>query len=642
MSLFDELKRRNVFRVTIAYVIVAWLVMQIADVVLNNITAPDWVFQVLMLFLAVGLPIAVISAWAFEMTPEGLKREHEVDRSQSITHHTGRKLDYLIIGVMAIAIVYLVIDNYVLDDRPIEIADDERSIAVLPFVSLSNDDSDGYFGKGIAEELLNALAQFPDLRVAARTSAFSFEGKDIDLREIGEALGVAHVLEGSVRRSGERLRVTAQLIRASDGFHLWSEIFEREVTDIFVIQDEIVGELSRVLQFRLGVGVGAGRASGKTTTPQAYDAYLKGLDLWWDRSGPENRTNAIATFLRVTELDPDFADGWAAYAASLALSSPAASPHLTIETYPAAVEAAFARALAIDPENVRALAVLASWHTTFSVDLGKAKAALDRAMALAPNNSFVQYMAADIANAVGDSAAMARAMKRSLADDPLSRIKQRSDFLMAATYGEYDPFHPFLRQRQDTIDTCHPEKTCTDGEIFNANVFLVVAAIQAGSKSDIATAQSYWDKAFAGRAPTVSYSEDDHRCYQELYRLLLETAGEVPSEATQCLLNQAWVKNKEFSFSIDLLAVSFLALMGHQDIALEALFRPDVLQGGMKGFRAFYALSDSRLQMPESIRRHPRYHEWWARPGMAELAAARRANGKPFGLPLPIEGGGGQ
>ena len=639
MSLFDELKRRNVFRVTIAYVIVAWLVMQIADVVLNNITAPDWVFQVLMLFLAVGLPIAVISAWAFEMTPEGLKREHEVDRSQSITHHTGRKLDYLIIGVMAIAIVYLVIDNYVLDDRPIELADDERSIAVLPFVSLSNDDSDGYFGKGIAEELLNALAQFPDLRVAARTSAFSFEGKDIDLREIGEALGVAHVLEGSVRRSGERLRVTAQLIRASDGFHLWSEIFEREVTDIFVIQDEIVGELSRVLQFRLGVGVGAGRASGKTTTPQAYDAYLKGLDLWWDRSGPDNRTNAIATFLRVTELDPDFADGWAAYAASLALSSPAASPHLTIETYPAAVEAAFARALAIDPENVRALAVLASWHTTTSIDLGKAKAALDRAMALAPNNSFVQYMAATIADAVGDSAAMARAMKRSLAADPLNRTRQRVDFHMAASYGEYDPFHPFLRQIQDTIDTCHPEKTCTDGEIFIANVFLVVAAIQAGSKNDIATAQSYWDKAFAGRAPTVSYSEDDYRCDQELSRLLLETAGEVPSEATQCLLNQAWVKNKQFD---SLLYVSFLALMGHQDIALEALFSPDVLQGGMNWNQALYALSDSRWQMPESIRRHPRYHEWWTRPGMAELAAARRANGKPFGLPLPIEGGGDQ
>jgi hypothetical protein len=452
---------------------------------------------------------------------------------------------------------------------------------------------------------------------------------------------VAHVLEGSVRRSGERLRVTAQLIRSSDGFHLWSEIFEREVTDIFVIQDEIVGELSRVLQFRLGVGVGAGRASGKTTTPQAYDAYLKGLVLWWDRdSGPDNRTNAIATFLRVTELDPDFADGWAAYAVSLASSGRRAWPHLTIETYPDAVEAAFARALAIDPENVRALAGLAYWHTFNSVDLGKANAALDRAMARAPNNSLVQFMAATIANAVGDSAAMARAMKRSLADDPLNRTKQRVGFEMAVLHGEYDPFHPFLRQIQDAIDTCHLEKTCTEVEIGSARFLLVETAIQAGSKSDNATAQSYWDKAFAGRALTVSYSENDYRCDQELYRLLLETAGEVPSKATQCLLNEAWVKNKEFSFK--LLDVSYLALMGHQDIALEALFSPDILQSGVKGTPAFYALSDSRWQMPESIRRHPRYHEWWARPGMAELAAARRANGKPFGLPLPIEGGGDQ
>lgn len=640
MSIFDELRRRNVFRVGAAYLVAAWLLLQLTDIVVPIFQLPDSVSRSILFLLLIGFVLALILAWAYELTPEGIKREADVDRADSVTRYTGRKLDLTIIALMAIAIVYLVIDNYVLDDRPIEIADDERSIAILPFVSLSNDDSDGYFGKGIAEELLNALAQFPDLRVAARTSAFSFEGKDIDLREIGETLGVAHVLEGSVRRSGERLRVTAQLIRASDGFHLWSEIFEREVTDIFVIQDEIVGELSRVLQFRLGVGVGAGRASGKTTTPQAYDAYLKGLDLWWDRSSAlDNRTNAIATFLRVTELDPDFADGWAAYAASLVQSARVTWPHLTIETYPAAVEAAFARALAIDPENVRALASLANWHTTDSVDLGKAKAALDRAMALAPNNSFVQYMAADIANTVGDSAAMARAMKRSLADDPLNRTKQRVDFQMAASHGEYDPFHPFQRQIQDAIDTCHLEKTCTELEIGSAGYFLVMTAIQAGSKSDIATAQSYWDKAFAGRALTVSYSEDDYRCDQELNRLLLETVGEVPSEATQCLLNKASVKNKEFG---SLLGVSYLALMGHQDIALEALFSPGVLQSGVKGSYSFYALSDSRWQMPESIRRHPRYHEWWARPGMAELAAARRANGKPFGLPLPIEGGGDQ
>ncbi len=632
MSFFDELRRRNVFRVGAAYLVAAWLLLQLTDIVVPILQLPDSVSRSILFLLLIGFVLALIFAWAYELTPEGIKREVDVDRADSVTRYTGRKLDLTIIAMMAIAILYLVVDNYVLDDRPIEIAVDERSIAVLPFVPLSNDDSDSYFGKGIAEELLNALAQFPDLRVAARTSAFSFEGKDIDLREIGDTLGVAHVLEGSVRRSGERLRVTAKLNRTADGLQLWSESYERELTDIFAIQDEIVSELSRVLQFRLGVGVGAGRASGKTTTPQAYDAYLKGLDLWSDRTDGDNRINAIATFLRVTELDPDFADGWAAYAESLVLTGGAW--HLTFETYPVAVEEAFARALAIDPENVRALAGLAYWHTAVSVDLGKAKAALDRAMARGPNDAHVQHMAAIAARIVGDSAAMARAIKRSLADDPLNSSKQRADLEMAALRGEYDPFHPYLRQIQDAIDICHPEKTCTGGEL-NIAFRDVRMAIQAGSKSDFATAQSYSDKAFAGRAPTVSYSEDDYRCDQELNRLLLETAGEVPSEATQCLLKFEWVKNKEFGL---LVQVSYFALMGHQDIALEALFSPGVLLRGLMGGSNFYALSDSRWQMPESIRRHPRYHDWWARPGMAELAAARRANGKPFGLPLPIEG----
>jgi len=631
MGLVSELRRRNVLRMVVLYVVAAWLIMQVAEVLIDLAKLPDWIGTTTLGLLAVGFPIALIFSWFYELTPEGISLEKDVAAAESITHVTGRRLDFLVISLLCAAVILFAYDKWWTP------APAQQSIAVLPFVPLSNDDSDSYFGKGMAEELLNALAQFPDLRVAARTSAFSFEGKDIDLREIGEILGVAHVLEGSVRRSGERLRITVQLIRTSDGFHLWSDIFEREVTDIFAIQDEIVGELSRVLQFRLGVGVGAGRASGKTTTPQAYDTYLKGLYMWWDRSSVEPRTNAVAAFLHVTELDPDFADGWAAYAVSLSLSASPGWPHLTIETYPAAVEAAFARALAIDPENVRALAGLAGWHTVIAVDLGKAKAALDRAMARAPNNSFVQYTAAFIADTVGDSTASARAMKRSLADDPLNYTKQYTDLAMAATHGEYDPFHPFLRQVQDAIDTCHLEKTCTEREIGSAGL-LIRSAIQAGSKSDIATAQSYREKAFAGRAPAISYSVDDHRCIQENYRLLLETSGEVQSEATQCLLNLAWVKNKAFYSLGD---VSFLALLGHQDIALEALFSPHVLLSGLN-FAASFPLSDSRWQMPESMRRHPRYHEWWARAGMAELAAARRANGKPYGLPLPIEGGGDQ
>ncbi len=216
MSIFNELKRRNVFKVSIAYIVMAWLVMQIADVILNNITAPEWVFHVLLLFLAIGLPFAVFFAWEFELTPEGLKREHEVDRSQSITHETSRKLDFIIIGVMAVALAYFTYDKLVLSaerDAALveattqavseqvvaeqeESAELDKSIAVLAFLNMSADPEQEYFSDGIAEEILNGLAQLPDLKVAARTSAFSFKGQNIDIRQVGETLNVNYVLEG--------------------------------------------------------------------------------------------------------------------------------------------------------------------------------------------------------------------------------------------------------------------------------------------------------------------------------------------------------------------------------------------------------------------------------------------------------------
>ena len=256
MSFFEELKRRNVFRVGIAYGIAAWVVMQVADLVLENIGSPEWVIQTLLFLVAMGFIAALIIAWAYEFTPEGIKREGEVVRRESVTHHTAKRLDMITIGLVVVAIGLLLADRLMfdrLDQSPAadeaSIADtgpqenttrpapalpgSDQSIAVLPFVAFSTDENDEYFGKGIAEELLNALAKFPDLKVAARTSAFSFAGKDIDLREVGEMLGVANVLEGSVRRSGERLRITAQLIRVSDGFHLWSETYERQFADIF-------------------------------------------------------------------------------------------------------------------------------------------------------------------------------------------------------------------------------------------------------------------------------------------------------------------------------------------------------------------------------------------------------------------------
>jgi TolB-like protein len=292
MSFFEELKRRNVIRVAIAYGVAAWFVLQLADVVLENIGAPEWVMQAIMLVLAVGFPMVIIFAWAFEMTPEGIKKEKDVDRTQSITNVTGRKLDRMIIGVLTVTVAYLLIDKLVLQDSqpvPTEIAqsapvdvevpvDSGPSVAVLPFVNMSGDAENEYFSDGLTETLLHMLAQLPDLRVAARTSSFAFKGKDTGIAEISETLGVAHVLEGSVQKSGNRVRITAQLIRANDGFHVWSQNYDRNLDDIFAIQDEIAKDVASALDTSLLGGSNQPTLSVNTSNLTAYESYLRGLE----------------------------------------------------------------------------------------------------------------------------------------------------------------------------------------------------------------------------------------------------------------------------------------------------------------------------------------------------------------------------
>jgi TolB-like protein len=246
---FEELKRRNVFRVAIAYIVVAWLVLQVADVVLPTFQTPDWVMPAFTFLLALGFPVALTFAWAYEMTPEGIKREKEVDRSQSITRNTGRKLDFIIIGVLVVAIAFLAYDEFVIEpaqeearttanseaSEVIETDIPEMSVAVLPFVNMSADPDQEYFSDGISEELLNQLVKIRGLQVAGRTSSFAFKGRNEDLRSIADQLNVAHILEGSVRKAGDRVRITAQLVKASDGYHLWSETYDRDLSDIFAI-----------------------------------------------------------------------------------------------------------------------------------------------------------------------------------------------------------------------------------------------------------------------------------------------------------------------------------------------------------------------------------------------------------------------
>jgi len=270
MSFFDELKRRNVFRVGVAFVIVAWLLLQVADVVLDNIEAPTWVFQSILLLLVIGFPLALILAWAFELTPEGIKKEKDVDRSESVTHITGRKLDYVIIGVLVLALGYFAYDKFALDpDRhaaeieaavqvareevasAVEPQDSAKSIAVLAFADLSPEGDQEYFSDGVSEEILNLLAKVPELRVISRSSAFSFKGQNVDIPTIAAKLNVAHVLEGSVRKSGNQLRITAQLIEVETDTHLWSQTYDRDLEDIFAIQDEIAADVVANLQIEL-------------------------------------------------------------------------------------------------------------------------------------------------------------------------------------------------------------------------------------------------------------------------------------------------------------------------------------------------------------------------------------------------------
>jgi len=294
MSFINELKRRNVIRVALAYGVVAWFMLQLADMVLENIAAPAWVMQTLMLMMVIGFPLVVIFAWAFEMTPEGIKKEKNVDRTQSVTHKTGRKLDRMIIGVMAIVITFLVVDRFILSEDSAEtsqlvesatqavepepaVTETGPSVAVLPFVNMSEDASNEYFSDGLTETLLHMLAQLPDLRVAARTSSFAFKGQNASISDIAATLGVAHILEGSVQKSGGRVRVTAQLIRADDGFHVWSQNYTRPLEDIFAIQDEIATDVARALDASL-LGGNIKIQNVETKNLTAYEAYLKALE----------------------------------------------------------------------------------------------------------------------------------------------------------------------------------------------------------------------------------------------------------------------------------------------------------------------------------------------------------------------------
>jgi TolB-like protein len=277
-NLFSELKRRNVVRVGIAYIVLGWVALQVGDVLFDMFETPAWVGKTLAGLLLLGFPFACLFAWAFEMTPEGVKKTAEVDRSESITHSTGKKLNFVIIAALVAALGYFIWERQGLVESSGQVAAEiDKSIAVLPFVNMSSDEEQEWFADGLTEEILNSLARTPDLLVASRTSSFQYKGQNQDISAIAAALGVAHVLEGSVRRGGDRLRVTAQLIRAQDGFHLWSETFDREPKDVIEIQENVAFEIANALKTAMDPEALRKMVSAGTASVTAYEAYLAAL-----------------------------------------------------------------------------------------------------------------------------------------------------------------------------------------------------------------------------------------------------------------------------------------------------------------------------------------------------------------------------
>ncbi len=431
MSFFKELKRRNVFRVGIAYGVSAWVLLQVVDLVLENITAPEWIMQVFMLALAIGFPVAIIFAWAFEMTPDGVKLERDVDRSQSVTLKTGQKMNRGIIIALAIAVAFLLFDRFrqAPDTAPqisvdsIEeaepaakaVATTEKSIAVLPFVNMSDDGANEYFSDGLSEELLNLLAKIPELKVAARTSSFQFKGQTGDIDAIAKQLKVANILEGSVRKSGNQVRITAQLIKADDGYHLWSETYDRTLENIFAVQDEIAAAVVDALKITL---LGAPAPVSREANPEAYALYLQGR-YWYSLTSQENSTKSVGAYRRAIEIDPDYAAAWAGLA--MATLHRAGQGWIDLDAGVKQARKATERAVTLDPELALGWISLVAIDGNYGWNWTVADNHMQKALSLEPNSSEVQSAAGSLAGRLGQLDQAVALYRQASATDPLNQ-----------------------------------------------------------------------------------------------------------------------------------------------------------------------------------------------------------------------------
>jgi TolB-like protein/Tfp pilus assembly protein PilF len=450
-NFFAELKRRNVYKVAVAYAVLAWLLIQIATQVFPFFEIPNWGVRLIVLFIVIGFPIALILAWAFELTPEGIKRAEDVDLSKSVTPKTGRKLTVIMLAIFVLALSLLVFQL----TRPHPTtsvakppgAPNDKSVAVLPFANLSRDPDNAYFAAGIQDEIITRLAKIAELKVISCTSTQRFKSAPDDLPAIAKQLGVANILEGSVQRTTDQVRVNVQLIEAATDAHLWADTFDRKLTDIFKIESEIAKTVAETLQAKLSGSEQHAIAARPTENTEAYQLYLRGRFFWNKRTG-ENLNKAADYFKSAIAADPKYALAYVGLADSYVLM-PLYGAGVPGDCYPQA-KAAAKKALELDDALGEAHTSLAQVLCYFDFDFSQATREFQRAIELNPNypTAHQWYGNSDLVSLARFDEAIAE-VKRAIELDPLSLVINTD---LGTTYYRARRYDEAIEQLRKTLE----------------------------------------------------------------------------------------------------------------------------------------------------------------------------------------------
>jgi TolB-like protein/Tfp pilus assembly protein PilF len=449
VSLIKELKKRNIPRVAVAYLVTSWLVIQISDTIFPNIGLTADAVTMVIVISAVGFVPFLLFAWLFEFTPEGVKWEKDIHRSVAKVETSSHKLDIMIIIVLAAALSYFMVDKFIVDPRrdaamvetavksAVERVEEEildasdHSLAVLPFVNMSSDPEQEYFSDGLSEELLNLLAGIPELRVAARTSSFSFKDEKIDIPTVAESLNVSYVLEGSVRKGGKQVRITAQLIRGRDGYHLWSKTYDRTLDDIFAVQDEIAGSVVESLKLKI---LGE-RPRARIADPEAYALFLQGR-YFNDRRDQEHWDKSIEAYRKALEIDPEYAEAWAGL--SITLAQQASWGIIDLDDGMMRAREAVHRALALDENLPEAHTSLGWIRMVYDWNWRGADESYQTAVRLAPSNPTALSAAGVLAFTLGRLNEAVELDLKAIALDPLRQAGHANLGLVLLHAGRLD------------------------------------------------------------------------------------------------------------------------------------------------------------------------------------------------------------